>query len=147
MNLVSGNVIILEGSTGGRAGKQFRFLWGNGKQEAKQKFCSEERKLVIGLKHRYVLILCFFFSARVLLQREIGCSEPSFFVNEAPVFHQFLGWGWIRSRKNEKNSNFLLASDRIPALLSASLFSKLLLLSYYDDDFEEGYRERVRHSP
>ena len=27
------------------------------------------------------------------------------------------------------------------------LFSKLLLLSYYDGDFEEGYRERVRHSP
>ena len=34
-----------------------------------------------------VNFVCFFFSARVLLQREIGCSEPSFFVNEALVFH------------------------------------------------------------
>lgn len=101
-----------------------------GKWKARDKIEVLFRKEDIGDRFETSVCVNFvfvFFSARVLIQRETGCSEPSCFVNEAPVYHKWLGWGWIRSRKNEKNSNFLLASDRISALLSASFIQQIIV--------------------
>ena len=99
-----------------------------GKWKARGKIEVLFRKEEIGDRFETSVCVNFvFFSACVLLQREIGCSEPSYFVNEAPVYHKWLGWGWIRSRKNEKNSNFLLANDRISVLLSASFIQQIIV--------------------
>lgn len=68
-------------------------------------------EMVIDLKNWCVLIFLYFLHMNLTSEKD--CCFNQVTVSEAQVCLGWLGWGWIRRKKKDKERNFLFASDRI----------------------------------